>query len=122
MFADSLCALRKSDPERYRELSAHLEGLAYHISEDEAQNIVRHMEPKGQHWSYNQVKDFVNSQGIDTNYTHWYLVMNMVYNDFCNTAKQYGLQNDTNFYFSLAKDFIFDPDAHPYKVEKYFIN
>ncbi len=90
------------------------------FTEEEATKIVRHMEPKGQCWSYNQVKDYVTTQGITTNYVNWYLVMNMCYNDYYNTAKAYNLQNDTNFYFNLAKDFIFDPDAEPFKVERYF--
>lgn len=46
----------------------------------------------------------------------------MVYNDFMNTARAYGMQNDVDFFFSLAKDFIEDPDAKPLKVEKYFLS
>ena len=119
--ADAFCALKKHSPDEFKELINSLEGITYIITEEEAVKIVRHMEPKGQNWSPSQVKDFVKSQGIDSNFVNWYLVMNMVYNDYYNTAKLYGLQNDANFYFSLAKDFIFDPDAHPYKVEKYFM-
>ena len=48
--------------------------------------------------------------------------MNMIYNDYCDTAKLYNLQNDPEFFFSLARDFIEDPDAKPLKVEKYFLD
>lgn len=80
------------------------------------------MRPKGQAWSYQQVVDTVKERGVTSDFCDWYLVMNMVYNDFMNTARAYGVQNDVDFFFSLAKDFIEDPDARPLKVEKYFLS
>lgn len=116
----ALHSLKSCNNSEYEHITDYLKEIAYCIPEEEAIRIVRHMEPKGQCWSFNQVKDYVSSQGITDNYINWYLVMNMCYNDYYNTAKAYNLQNDTNFYFNLAKDFIFDPDAEPFKVEKYF--
>ena len=84
--------------------------------------IVRAMRPKGQYWSYTQVYDLVKSKGVTGDWVNWYLVMNMVYNDFCATAKHFGLHNDVEFFYHLAKDFIEDPDAKPMKVEKYFLD
>ena len=43
-------------------------------------------------------------------------------NDYYDTAKVFGLQNDAEFYLNLAKDFIEDPAAKPLKVEKYFLD
>lgn len=117
-FIDMLC---QKYPELYDKVMDKLECLAYKIPRDEAEDIVRRMSPYGQHWSYNQVKDFVASHGVEDNWTNWYLVLNMVYNDYCATAKTFGLYDDPEFYFSLAKDFIEDPDAKPLKVEKYFL-
>lgn len=118
--SEALHSLKSCNNAEYKHITDYLKEIAYCIPEEEAIRIVRHMEPKGQCWSFNQVKDYVSSQGITDNYINWYLVMNMCYNDYYNTAKAYNLQNDTNFYFNLAKDFIFDPDAEPFKVEKYF--
>lgn len=84
--------------------------------------IVRNMRPQGQVWTYDQVEELVKTKGITDCFVDWYLVMNMCYNDYYNTAKIYGLQNDANFYFNLAKDFIEDPDASPNKVSMYFIH
>lgn len=112
--------VEKLDTKTYQAFVDSLEGITYRISQDEATSIVRNMQPRGQNWSYEQVKEFVNSRGIETNCVSWYLVMNMVFNDYFDTAKMFGLQNDAEFYFSLAKDFIEDPDAKPYKIEKYF--
>lgn len=118
--AEALKALKSCNTSAYNHAVDSFKELAYSIPLEDAEQIVRHMEPKGQCWSYNQIKDFITSQGITENCVNWYLVMNMVYNDYYNTAKAYNLHNDTEFYFSLAKDFIFDQDAEPFKVEKYF--
>ena len=114
--------LSRKDPSLYGEYIEQLEHLAYRNPRDEAERIVRNMRPKGQYWSYQQVMDLVKSKGITSDWVNWYLVMNMVYNDFCGTAKHYGLHNDPEFFFHLAKDFIEDPDAKPMKVEKYFMD
>lgn len=112
--------LERSNPSAYREFIDKLEGMAYSITKAEAETIVRAMRPKGQMWSYDQVKELINSKGIMEGCVDWYLVMNMCYNDYYNTAKTYGLQNDVNFYFNLAQDFITDMDAGKHKVARYF--
>ena len=119
---DMLNKLSRKDPVLFDEYIEKLEQLAYRIPKDEAERIVRNMRPKGQYWTYTQVMDLVKSKGITGDWTNWYLVMNMVYNDFCATAKHFGLHNDVEFYYHLAKDFIEDPDAKPMKVEKYFMD
>lgn len=119
---DMMDKLERKAPDLYEDTMEELERLAYKISREEAEQIVRSMRPKGQYWSYNQVMEVVKSKGITSCYVNWYLVMNMVYNDYCSTAKMYGLQNDVDFFFSLAKDFIEDPDAKPMKVERYFLD
>ena len=119
---DMLNKLARKDPMMFEEYIDKLEHLAYRIPKDEAELIVRAMRPKGQYWSYTQVYDLVKSKGVTGDWVNWYLVMNMVYNDFCATAKHFGLHNDVEFFYHLAKDFIEDPDAKPMKVEKYFLD
>lgn len=118
---DMLNKLARKDPALYSSYIDQLEQLAYRIPKEEAERIVRAMRPKGQYWTYTQVVDLVKPKGVTGDWTSWYLVMNMMYNDYCNTAKMYGLQNDVDFFYHLAKDFIEDPDAKPMKVEKYFL-
>ena len=119
---DMLNKLARKAPMLFEEYIDKLEHLAYRIPKDEAERIVRAMRPKGQYWSYTQVTDLVRSKGVTGDCVNWYLVMNMVYNDYCATAKHFGLQNDVEFFYHLAKDFIEDPDAKPMKVEKYFLD
>ena len=113
-------ALEHADPRKYKELICSLENIAYAIDRPQAEMIVRNMRPKGQIWSIEQVKEYAMQKGVAGNWIDWYLVMNMCYNDYYNTAKIYGFQNDIDFYFNLAKDFIEDPDAEPHKVARYF--
>lgn len=117
-FIDMLC---KKYPDMYDDIIEKLECLAYRIPKDEAEDIVRRMSPRGQYWSFNQAKEFVQDHGVVDNWVNWYLVLNMAYNDYYDTAKAFGLQNDPEFYYNIAKDFIEDPDAKPLKVEKYFL-
>lgn len=119
---DMVAQLCKRCPELYNEFMEDLEHIAYKITAEEAERIVRAMRPKGQYWSMSQIKEYLSTKGIDTKCVSWYLVMNMMYNDYCDTAKLYGLSGDTEFFFSLSKDFINDPDAKPHKVEKYFLD
>lgn len=119
---DIMSQLCKRYPEYYDQLISELERIAYRIPREQAERIVRSMVPYGQHWSYDQVHSLLKSKSITENYVNWYLVLNMVYNDYMNTAVMAGMQNDDEFYFSLACDFINDPDAKPFKVEKYFLD
>lgn len=114
--------LKRRDSALYEDIMDELECLAYKIPTEEAMQIVKAMRPKGQNWSMQQVKDLCREHGIDKDIVNWYLVLNMVYNDYCNTARAFGLQSDVEFYWCLAKDFIEDPDAKPFKVEKYFLD
>lgn len=121
IFESMLNTLKKVDSDAYMEYKMKLEKLMYTITKEDAERIVRNMKPKGQMWSYEQVKRFIESKGYEDDFVDWYLVMNMCYNDYYNTAKTYGLQNEDDFYYNLAKDFIEDPDASPIKVAKYFM-
>lgn len=118
--AEAMEDLEHSNPRVYDEIKMKLKKLAYSIDRPTAETIVRNMRPKGQMWSYDQIQSYVNGKGIHECITNWYLVMNMCYNDYYATAKNFGYANDADFYYSLAKDFIEDPDAEPFKVEKYF--
>ena len=108
------------DPRMQQMVADKMQQLAFKIAPAEAEMYVKAMRPAGQYWTLKQVKEYLASKGITTKVTEYYLVMNMAYNDFQRTAQAYGLQNDVEFYFNIARDFIEDPDAKPYKVERYF--
>lgn len=109
-----------SDMRTQQAVADKMQQVAYKITLPEAETCVKAMRPAGQHWSYNQVKEYLATKGITDRLTDYYLVMNMVYNDYQRTAQTFGLQSDVEFYFSLARDFIEDVDAKPFKIERYF--
>ena len=113
--------LEKKDKELYDKTMHKLEDVAYDISLDEAKKIVINMKPFGEHWTYDQVKNYIEQKGIYNCYIKYYMVMNMMYNDYYAVAVNYGHQDDADFFFQLSIAFINDEDAKPHKVVKYFI-
>ena len=109
-----------SDMRTQQTVADKMQQIAFRISPAEAEAYVKAMRPAGQHWTYKQVKEYLATKGITERVTDYYLVMNMVFNDYQKTAQLFNLQNDAEFYFSLARDFIEDVDAKPFKVERYF--
>lgn len=114
--------LEHQNYELYDRTMKKLEDAAYDITHEEAEKIVRSMQPYGEHWTYEQVKEYIEQKGIGKCYNKYYLTMNMVYNDYYDVAVKYGHQNDAEFFFDLAHAFITDPDAKPHKVAKYFLD
>lgn len=113
--------LNNLHPAEYNKYILKLEDIACRISEEKAKEIVKAMKPYGEKWSYSAVKDIALYNKIEDNYVSYYLVINMMYNDYYETAKYVGKENDESFYFHLAKNFINDVDAKPHKVAKYFL-
>ena len=112
--------LEDLDPKCYESKLTELEDKLYCLSEGEAREIVRKMRPYGEYWSIDQIEDFLDSRG-DENIVEYYLCMNMARNDYYNVASSYGLQDDPEFYYKIARDFIRDEDGKPYKVARYFM-
>lgn len=97
-----------------------LEGLVCEINVDEAEEIVRAMRPFGEKWPRAEVRSFIAGKGVaEEHCLHYYLVMNMMYNDHHESGRKYGMDR-ADFYFDLSKEFIEDPDARPHKIERYF--
>lgn len=111
--------LKMQDIDSYNEFMSVLEDSYYTFNKDDAEKVVRAMSPYGEFWSYEQIKNYLKDKDID-DCLNYYLAMNMVRNDYYDTAKKYMLQDDTEFYFSLAQDFLMDEDAKPHKIGKYF--
>lgn len=114
--------LEMAHKDMYCDVMYKLEKIAYKIDKDEARRIVMNMKPFGEKWSYEKIKDYVNTKGIMDNCVEYYLVMNMVYNDYYNVAINFGHETDVEFYYELANAFINDEDGKKFKVEKYFID
>lgn len=80
----------------------------------------------GAHWSKDQTIAVGRSYGIDfggdISAECWYTALNMMYSDYYPTAVKFGVDRP-EFYASLAKDFLCDPDAPggaKHKLEGYY--
>ena len=113
--------LKEVDKHLYEDTLLRLEDIAYHIDYDDAKLIVSKMEPYGEKWDFDTIKGFIGNKGIDNHCIEYYLTMNMAYNDYHSLAVMVNKEEDAEFYFELAKDFINDVDARPHKVAKYFL-
>lgn len=121
IIADAMEALRRSDRSTYEQTIKRLEDYAFKISIDEAQEIVRKMKPYGEVYSFPTIEAYLRDKGITDNLINWYLVMNMLYNDYYSAVKDYGIGDNTDFYYNMSRAFIEDEDAKPHKVERYFL-
>lgn len=67
----------------------------------------------GPHWDITTTTAVASEEGVY--FTHitdwmWWITLNMMYSDYCNTAKTFGTTSPS-FFASLAKEFLFDPDG-----------
>jgi len=113
--------LKENNKEWYDKFHEEAEDIIYEIDENKAREIVMGMLPYGQRWTMDEVKNVMHSKGVNEKAICYYLCMNMAYNDFSRTARQYGL-DVPEFYFDIACDFINDTDAKKHKVQKYFLD
>lgn len=68
---------------------------------------------RGAHWSMDQTTAVGRAHGVDMAAIGpecWWVTMCMMYSDYYHTAAMFGLDRE-DFYVSLAKDFLSDPDA-----------
>lgn len=68
---------------------------------------------RGAHWSMDQTTAVGRARGVDMAEIGpecWWVTMCMMYSDYYHTAAMFGLDRE-DFYVSLAKDFLSDPDA-----------
>lgn len=101
-----------------------IDDIVYCINEMQARDIVKRMQPYGEMFGMDVVKNMLtaNSVPCDTKVAvRYYLCMNMYAND----AKQVADENNMpleKFCFVMAKTFINDIDGGKHKVEKYFMD
>jgi hypothetical protein len=112
----------KNYPQMFHDFVEHIEDIVYEMPLEKAQYITRGMKPFGEHWTYEDVKNVLSNKGIYKHCIEYYLVMNMVYNDYYDVATNFGHQSDVEFYFELANAFINDLDGKKHKVVKYFMD
>lgn len=112
----------------YRNPSQHAMGYASHedphpLTKEEAMEWMKGMKnedgTQGPHWTIEQTNQVKAQKGISADPTEFYVAMNMMYSDYCKTAKKLGV-NEADFYACMAEAFLDDQDAQPDKLARYY--
>lgn len=74
----------------------------------------------GPHWTMEQTKRLQTQKGIQADELEFWVVMNMMYSDYCKAVKKSSVSNPTDLYAELAKAFLMDKDAHKDKLARYW--
>jgi len=125
ILAKVICDYKETDPDKYDKYKMKLYIMAYGktLTREMAESIVEEMSPYGENWSIETTTQVKNSHFIkDISDIDFYVVMNMMYNDYYNTVNKYiPEENQVEFFIDLTKNFIFDEDAKEGKVFNYFM-
>lgn len=125
MLTKLICDTKETDPEKYDKYKMKLYVMAYGkvLTREMAEEIVENMSPYGENWSYETTTQVKSSHMIrDISDIDFYVVMNMMYNDYYNTINKYiSEEKQVEFYIDLTRNFIFDEDAKEGKVFNYFM-
>lgn len=90
------------------------------LTREKAEKWVKSMygdDPKtrGEMWSYQDAKKLAEERGLPTEgqeMVDFYVVLNMVYTDYCKVAKEHGVDTE-DYYADLAEAWLYDRDAKP---------
>ena len=112
-----MCEAKEDDPELYK----HIEGVLYEdaygkvINEKMAQDWVKDMYPTGMHWTMQETTDAMRSLGYSLSPLEYFVVANMMYNDYYSLVK-----DDEALALKLAKEWLEDEDAKACKLYEYW--
>lgn len=117
MLADIIEDTKESHPEIYKEYKMELYEMAYgkKINEEMAEKWVKEMKPAGLHWTIEETTDAMQSLGYTFDKVDFYVVTNMMYNDYFDLVK-----DDEELALRLAKDWLDDVDAKEDKLYCYW--
>lgn len=90
-----------------------------HTAKEWAEHMKNADGTTGAHWTMEQTDQVMKQYGIQCEPAEFFAVMNMMYSDYCEVLKKFGV-NKMDFYAEMAKAFICDEDAQPDKTERYY--
>lgn len=76
---------------------------------------VKGMQPIGEHWTILETNEVLNKLSYTLNHVDFYVVMNMIYNDYYDIVK-----DDDNLTVKIALDWLNDEDAREQKLYRYW--
>lgn len=117
MLEELIYSLKENHPKEYEDYKEELYELAYgkKINQETAMKWVSEMKPVGEHWSMEQTTNAMQSLGYNFDTISFYVVANMMYNDYNDLVKE-----NEELALRLAKDWLDDEDATENKLYCYW--
>ena len=112
-----ICDAKENDEDLYEHIENELYEMAYgkKISEEMGKKWVKNMKPVGCHWSIEDTTNVMNDLGFRFDPVDFYVVANMMYNDYYDLTK-----NDEELAINLAKMWLDDKDVKDHKLYNYW--
>ena len=117
MLSELIYMTKESHPNIYNKYKMELYEMAYgkHINEEMAENWVKSMKPRGEHWTLEQTTEAMHNMGYSIDPIEFFVVANMMYNDYYNLVK-----DNESLALELAEDWLEDEDAKDCKLYEYW--
>lgn len=112
-----MCIIQEKEDKLYNHTKIKLYEMAYGktINENMAIDWVKNMKPKGEHWNIEESTEAMRDLDIQCEQLDFYVVANMMYNDYYNIVK-----GDETLALRLADDWLNDEDAKKDKLYEYW--
>lgn len=74
----------------------------------------------GPHWTQEQTETVREQRGIQWDPAEFWITMNMIYSDYSEVFREYGVRDKIFLYADMARAFLEDADAKPGKLSRYY--
>ena len=117
MLEELIYGLKESHHEEYEEYKEELYELAYgkKLTKEMAIEWVNNMKPEKEHWTLDQTTSAKESLGFNVDNIDFYVVANMMYNDYNDLVK-----DNEELALRLANDWLNDVDSKENKLYCYW--
>ena len=112
-----MCNAKETDYKLYSFVEGEMYEMVYgkKLNEEMAHEWVKNMKPAGLHWTMEQTTNAMKSLGYNCDALDFFVVANMMYNDYFNIVK-----DDEEMALRLAYDWLKDEDAKENKLYNYW--
>ena len=117
MLDDLICELKEERPKLYKKYKDELYEMANGkiLNEEIAYKWVNNMKPEGEHWTIEETTNAMKQMGYNLNNIDFYVVANMMYNDYYGLVKE-----DEELALKLSYMWLNDEDSVKDKLYEYY--
>lgn len=117
MLDDLICDLKEEKPKLYKKYKDELYEIANGkiLNEEMAYKWVNNMKPEGEHWTIEETTNAMKQMGYNLNNIDFYVVANMMYNDYYDLVKE-----DEELALKLSYMWLNDEDSVKDKLYEYY--